>query len=130
MQHLPQRRFVHEMEQRRLRPRFAHETKHNASQRRSAHHTPSEEQRLSQASLSDALETTAKLLQRSATMHLEEVSVGSIPPLYQVQQLAELLATTAADFVEGHLRRPDRVRAAAQKYRCVAWVTTTCALHT
>ena len=63
--------------------------------------THPEEQQLSQASLSDALGTTEKLLQQSVTAHLWEVSVGIIPPVYQVQQLAEHLATMATDFVEG-----------------------------
>ena len=59
------------------------------------------EHQFPQASLADALEATAELLQHSATLHLEEVRVGIITPLHQVQQLAELLVTMAIDFVEG-----------------------------
>ena len=59
-----------------------------------------EHQQFSREPLSEALETTAKLLQRSAAMHFREVSVGIAALFLQTQQLAEHLATVAADFVE------------------------------
>ena len=62
-----------------------------------------EHQQFPREPLSEALETTAKLFQRSAAMHFREVSVGIAAPFLQTQQLAEHLATVAADFVErGH----------------------------